>query len=258
MTVDTSVAAPGTKVPRRGFVEIYEAKQTETDPLLQLYGLRETSRAMESSKLPTVDDTADATTDDRLNDPALTTTVNNPDDIVPTTALEHFLITLAESLTTLAHKTNDLLSRYKAAGAKYHSMPFAALNSTHLEVAMISLLAEVYIATPDGRLASCVAHPFADLVCCIVEAKWALEGDELDLRANGRFMRDAAEYVEDLETWMCAIEVAVEGLVAVRHLLGEQGLVVLSGLQVVAQDQQYGEWKMALDRCEAEVKGMNE
>lgn len=157
VTVNTSVAALGTKVPRRGFVEIDEAKQTWTDPSFPGNGLKK-DKAMESPKRPAVDGTADAPEVDRPNGPTPTTAGNSPGDIAPTTARDHFFITLAGSLTTLTHKFHDLLSRYKEAGTKYHSMPLAARSSTHLEATMASLLVEVYTSTPAGRLAPCVAE----------------------------------------------------------------------------------------------------
>lgn len=64
-----------------------------------------------------------------------------------------------------------------------------------------------------------------------------MEGDELDLKANGRFMRDAAEDLKGLEKWMDAIEIAVKDVVAARNSLDERGLLVMPDPQVVAKDQ---------------------
>lgn len=71
---------------------------------------------------------------------------------------------LITSIFDLINQGDDLFSRYRAAGVKYHSMPFAVRASTHLEDDMISMLDEVYSLTTDSRLPDCVADPFSDLV----------------------------------------------------------------------------------------------
>ena len=105
---------------------------------------------------------------------------------------------LVTSIFDLINQADDLFSRYRAAGVKYHSMPFAVRASTHLEDDMISMLDEVYSLTTDSRLPDCVADPFSDLVYYIAEADRALKGNNQDVGSADQFVFDAFDVAEKL------------------------------------------------------------
>jgi hypothetical protein len=132
---------------------------------------------------------------------------------------------LVKSIIDLTDDANDLFSRYKDAGAKYHSMPFTVHASKHLQDDAISMLDEVYSLTTDSRLPDVVADTFSDLIWCTVEASRALVRGNEDICTTDNFVFDAVNLAEKLEKRVYATEAAVADVVAIRNSLTEQGLV---------------------------------
>jgi hypothetical protein len=130
----------------------------------------------------------------------------------------------AADLPSLPSKP-DLFSRYKDAGAKYHSMPFTVHAGKHLQDDAISMLDEVYSLTTDSRLPDVVADTFSDLIWCTVEASRALVRGNEDICTTDNFVFDAVNLAEKLEKRVYATEAAVADVVAIRNSLTEQGLV---------------------------------
>lgn len=160
------------------------------------------------------------------------------------------------SISDLIHHADNLLSRYREAGVKYHSIPFAVRNSTHLQDDMISMLYEVYSLTTDSRLADCVADTFCDLVRCIAEAERALKGDNKDVGAADNFVFDAFNVADKLEKRMYATEAAVADVVAIRNSLTEQGLVQTPDPWADAAFFFLEEWAEALDEWMKDITEM--
>lgn len=167
--------------------------------------------------------------------------------------LETYLLAF---ISDLVHHADDLLSRYREAGVKCHSIPFAVRNSTHLQDDVISMLYEVYSLTTDGRLADCVADTFCDLVRCIAEADRALKGDNKDVGAADNFVFDAFNVADKLEKRMYATEAAVADVVAIRNSLTEQGLVQTPDPWADAALFFLEEWAEALDEWMKDITEM--
>lgn len=163
---------------------------------------------------------------------------------------------LHESIFDLVHQADDLFSRYREAGVKYHSMPFAVRNSTHLQDDVISMLDEVYSLSTDGRLAECVGGTFWDLIYCIAEADLALKGDNKDVGTADSLVFAAFHVAEKLEKRMYATEAAVADVVAIRNSLTEQGLVQTPDPWADAALLCFEEWAEALTECMKEMTEM--
>ena len=149
----------------------------------------------------------------------------NPAAVLDSSKRDPLETYLHESISDLVHHADNLFSRYRAAGLKYHSMPFAVRDSTHLQDDMITMLDEVYSLTTDVDLVDCVADTFCDLIFRIVEADRALKGDNKDIGTADSFVFDAFNVVERLEKRMYATEAAVADVAAIRKSLNEQGPV---------------------------------
>lgn len=167
--------------------------------------------------------------------------------------LETYLIA---SISDLVHHADNLLSRYREAGVKYHSIPFAVRSSTHLQDDMSSMLYEVYSLTTDSRLADCVADTFCDLIRCIAEADRALKGNNKDVGAADNFVFDAFNVADKLEKRMYATEAAVADVVAIRNSLTEQGLVQTPDPWADAALFFLEEWAEALDEWMKDITEM--
>lgn len=163
---------------------------------------------------------------------------------------------LLESIFDLVHQADDLLSRYREAGVKYHSMPFAIRNSTHLQDDMISMLDKVYSLTSDGHLADCVGGNFWDLVYCISEADRALKGDNKDVGTADSLVFAAFNVAEKLEKRIYATEAAVADVVAIRNSLTEQGQVQTPDPWADAALLCFEEWAEALNEWMEETTEM--
>ena len=163
---------------------------------------------------------------------------------------------LLRSIFHLVHHTDNLFSRYKAAGVKYHSMPFAVRESTHLQDNMTNMLDEVYLLTTDSRLADSVADSFGDLISCIAEADRALKGDNKDVGAADNFVFEAFNVAEKLEKRMYAIEATVADVVAIRNSLTEQGLVPTPDPWTDDALQCFEEWAVAVFEWTKEIDEM--
>ena len=166
--------------------------------------------------------------------------------------LETYLLDIFD----LVHQADDLFSRYREAGVKYHSMPFAVRNSTHLQDDMISMLDEVYSLSTDGRLAECVGGTFWDLIYCIAEADLALKGDNKDVRTADSLVFAAFHVAEKLEKRMYATEAAVADVMAIRNSLTEQGLVQTPDPWADAALLSFEEWAEALMEWTKEMTEM--
>lgn len=167
--------------------------------------------------------------------------------------LETYLLT---SISDLVCHADNLFSRYRAAGVKYHSMPYAVRESTHLQDDMIDMLDVVYLVTTNNRLADCVADSFADLISCIAEADRALKGDNKNIGTAVRFIVDALNVVEKLEKRMHATEAVVADVIAIRKSLTEQGLVPTPDPWADDALQCFEEWVEALDEWTKEMTEM--
>jgi len=167
--------------------------------------------------------------------------------------LETYLLT---SMVDLILHTDDLFSRYRAAGVKYHSTPFAVRNSTHLQPDDVDMLDELYSLSTDSRLADCVASTFSDLVWCIAEAGRALEGENQDLGAADSYVFDAVNLAEKLEKRVYATEAAVADVVAIRNSLTEQGQVQTPDPWADAAEKCFEEWAEVLMEWTEEMAEM--
>jgi hypothetical protein len=167
--------------------------------------------------------------------------------------LETYLLT---SMVDLILHTDDLFSRYRAAGVKYHSTPFAVRNSTHLQHDDVDMLYELYSLSTDSRLADCVASTFSDLIWCIAEAGRALEGESQDLGAADSYVFDAFNLAEKLEKRVYATEAAVADVVAIRNSLTEQGQVQTPDPWADAAEKCFEEWAEALMEWTQEMAEM--
>jgi hypothetical protein len=174
--------------------------------------------------------------------PSPATADSSPSSPEPETLETYLLI----SIFHLVHHADNLFSRYKAAGVKYHSVPYAVRESSHLGDDVINMLDEVYLLTTDSRLADCVAGGFADLISCIAEADRALKGDNKNVGAADNFVFDAFNVAEKWEKRMYATEAAVADVVAIRNSLTEQGLVPTPDPWADEALQCFGEWAEAL------------
>jgi hypothetical protein len=163
---------------------------------------------------------------------------------------------LLRSIFHLVHDAVNLFSRYKAAGVKYHSMPFAVRESTHLQDDMINMLDDVYWLTTDSRLADCMADSFGDLIICIAEADRALKGGNKDVGAAESSVFDASNVAGKLEKRMYATEAAVADTVAIRNSLMEQGLVPTPDPWADDALQCFEEWAEALSEWTKEMTEM--
>ncbi|KAM0705949.1 hypothetical protein Q7P35_007309 [Cladosporium inversicolor] len=163
---------------------------------------------------------------------------------------------LLESIFDLVHHADNLFSRYRATGVKYHSMPWTARASERLQDDAISMLDEVYSLTTDMRLADCVAGTFSDLIYCIAEANRAIQGNKKDIVAADSFIFDAFNLAEKLEKRMYATEAAVADLVAIRNSLTEQGLVPTPDPWADAALLCFEEWAEALIEWTKEMTEM--
>lgn len=135
----------------------------------------------------------------------------------PSTAPDPLLTYLVTSISDLIKQGDNMFSRYKATGIKYHDMPFAARASTHLEDDMIDMLDEAYSVTTDSKMAACVADSFSDLIYCISEADHALRDDNHG--AADSFVFDAFNVAEKLEKRVYTTESAVVDVVAIKNSL---------------------------------------
>jgi hypothetical protein len=163
---------------------------------------------------------------------------------------------LVRSIIDLLSHADSLFSRYRVAGTKYHSMPFAVRASTHLQYDMISMLDEVYSLTTDSRLPNCVADTFSDLIWCVAEASRALTGDDEDVGAADNFVFNAFSLAEKLEKCVYATEAAVADVMAIRNSLMEQGLVQAPDPLAFTAFLCFAEWAKALDEWTDEMAAM--
>ena len=163
---------------------------------------------------------------------------------------------LVKSIVDLTDHANNLFSRYKDAGAKYHSMPFSVRASKHLQDDIISMLDEVYSLTTDSRLPDVVANTFSDLIWCTTQASRALVGDNQDIGNADTFVFDAIDLAEKLEKRVYATEAAVADVVAIRNSLTEQGLVQTPDPWADAALLSFEEWGKALDEWTDEMAEM--
>lgn len=176
---------------------------------------------------------------------SLNSATTDPQSVTPKpNPLETYLL---ESIFDLVHQADDLFSRYREAGVKYHSLPFAVRNSTHLEDDMISMLDEVYSLTSDGHLADCVGGTFWDLIYCIAEGDRALKGDNKDVGTADSLVFAAFNVAEKLKKRMYATEAAVADVVALGNSLTEQGLVQTPDPWADAALLCFEEWAEALN-----------
>ena len=180
----------------------------------------------------------------------------NPAAVLDSSKRDPLETYLHESISDLVHHADNLFSRYRAAGLKYHSMPFAVRDSTHLQDDMITMLDEVYSLTTDGRLADCVGGSFYDLIYSIAEADRALRGDNKDVGAADGFVYDAFNLADKLEKRMYATEAAVADVVAIRNSLTEQGLMQTPDPWADAALLCFKEWDEALMECMEETTAM--
>lgn len=163
---------------------------------------------------------------------------------------------IVASLRDPIKQADNLFARYKAAGIKYHSMPFAVRASTHLEDDMISMLDEVYSLTSDRQLPACVADTFSDLIYCISGADSALRDDNQDAGAADSFVFDAFNVAEKLEKRVYATEAAVADVVAIKNSLNEQGLLVTPDPWADARLACFEEWANVLVEWTGEMAEM--
>lgn len=160
---------------------------------------------------------------------------------------------LTKILPILRLDAEDLLTRYQEAEIKYHSIPFAARASHHLEDSMINILDEVYSVTTDRCLAECVAERFEDLAYCLSKAQRAFDAKVQDLGAADRWVYDAVNLVEMWERRMYMTESAVADVVAVRNSLVEQGLLATPDLWELPKMLCFEEWLRALVKVQTEL-----
>ena len=152
----------------------------------------------------------------------------------------------------LVQHVDNLFSRYRAAGIKYHSIPWAVRTSTHLEDDVVYSLDEVFSLTSDRRLPSCVASPFNDLIYYTAGADRALKGGNKDLKAADVLVYYAGMFADELEKRMYATEAGLADVVAIRNSLTEQGLVQTPDPWADARFMCFEEW------AEASVKWTKE
>jgi hypothetical protein len=160
---------------------------------------------------------------------------------------------LVKSIIDLLGHADNLFSRYRAAGTKYHSMSFAVRASTHLQYGMVSMLDEVYSLTTDSRLPDCVTDTFSDLIWCVTEASRALTGDDQDVGGADNFVFNAFCLAEKLEKCVYATEAAVADVMAIRNSLMEQGQVQTPDPLAVTAFLCFAEWAKALDEWADEM-----
>jgi hypothetical protein len=153
---------------------------------------------------------------------------------------------LETSIVDLVGQVDGLFSRYKAAGTKYHAMPFAVRASTHLEGNMADMLEEVFSITTDSRPPVCVAETFSDMIWCIAQAQRSLENEYPDVGAADKFVLNASDVAKKLKYCVHATEFAVADVVALKNSLNEQG--VLANPDPWAEDRLtcFREWAEAL------------
>lgn len=160
---------------------------------------------------------------------------------------------LTNILPILRLDAENLLSRYQEAAIKYHSIPFPARASHHLEDSMVSVLDDVYSVTTDRRLSECVAERFEELAYCLSKAQKALDAEVQDLGTADRWVYDAVNLVEMWERRMYMTESAIADVVAVRNSMREQGVLVESDLWELARTLCSEEWSRALVRVQARL-----
>lgn len=132
---------------------------------------------------------------------------------------------LLGSIFDLVQHVDNLFSRYKAAGIKYHSIPMAIRTSTHLSDEVVNSLEETFSLTTDSRLPDFITNNFSNLIYCIAEADGALKGEKKHFGAADTFVSDAGVAANNLEQRLYATEAALADVVAIRNSLTEQGLV---------------------------------
>lgn len=172
------------------------------------------------------------------------------------TAPDPLVTYLVTSISDLIEQGDNMFSRYKAAGIKYHDMPFAVRASTHLGDDMIDMLEDVYSVTTDSKLAACVADPFSDLIYCISEADRALvDGNH---GAADSFVFDAFNVAENLEKRVYTTEAAVADVVAIKNSLKEQNLLVTPDPWADVQRTCFEEWAVVVIEWTREMAVMAE
>jgi hypothetical protein len=165
---------------------------------------------------------------------------------------------LRTSITDIVAQLDGLFRRYKAAGTKYHAMPFAVRASTHLEDNMMDMLEEAFLLTTDNRLAACVTETFSDMIRCIAQAQRSLSNDYSDVEAAEKFMFSASNVARKLESLLYAAESAVADVVALKNSLNEQKL--MANPESWAKDRMacFKGWAKALLEWAKEMVGMTD
>lgn len=138
-------------------------------------------------------------------------------------AEDSILTYLTTSISSLRKEADFLFYRYKAAGIKYHAMPFAVRDSKNSRDGIIDMFEEAFSLTTDDRLAAVVVDTFGNLIYCIVEAKKALNGTNQVVEAADNFVFDALILAENLEEKISATESAVADVVAMKNRMKREG-----------------------------------
>jgi hypothetical protein len=91
---------------------------------------------------------------------------------------------LRTSITDIVAQFDGFCRRYKKAGTKYHSLPFAVRISTQLEDSMIDMLEISFLPTTDNQLGLYVTETFSDMIWCIAQTQRSLSNNYPDTEAT--------------------------------------------------------------------------